>query len=189
MKIKSFTKAVCVISCIVSFIYTISYMSMGVVYKNSGALSKIGLTHHLEFVIWGMLTLFALCFNIAAAYRRYTKTKIHIPLLIISFFGMVLTLCFDFDFDNKLDYYLHCAGSLTFSAVMGITIFILFLFNFNKSKMFKAFTIITGSILIIDLICLLIFKETALIETLPVFAGYILLNIVNLRNEKVEITQ
>ncbi len=164
-------------------------MSMGVVYKNSGALSKIGLTHHFEFVIWGALTLFALVFNIITAYQKHTKTKIYIPLLTVSSLGMALTLCFDFDFDNKLHYYLHCVGSLTFSAVMGITIFILFLTNFKNSKIFKAFTIITGSILVVDLICLLIFKETALIETLPVFAGYILLNIVNLRNEKVEITR
>ena len=55
--------------------------------------------------------------------------------------------------------------------------------------MFKAFTVASGMILIGDLVCLLIFKETGLIETLPIFAGYIMLSAVNLRREKIETTR
>ena len=76
-----------------------------------------------------------------------------------------------------------------FSAVTGITIFLLFLLNYKKGRIFKIFTYITAIILITDLICLLIFKETGLIEALPIFAGYLLLGIVNLRREKVELTR
>ncbi|MGN0528277.1 MAG: hypothetical protein ACI4IE_04015, partial [Eubacterium sp.] len=83
----------------------------------------------------------------------------------------------------------HCIGSLTFSAVSGITVFLLFLLNFKKSFMFKVFTCITGVILVVDLICLFIFKETGLIEALPIFAGYIMLMITNFRREKIEITK
>lgn len=169
-----------------AFAYTIWYMHFGIAYKNSGALSKIGLVHHEYFVIWGLLTLFALSFNIVIAYKRYTKTKAYIPLLITATVGMILTLCFDFDYNIKPDYYLHCIGSMLFSIVMGITIFVLFLLCYNKGLIFKAFTYITAGILIIDLICLLIFKETGLIEALPIFAGYILLGIVNTRREKIE---
>lgn len=171
---------------VIATIYTIWYMSFGVPYKNEGALSKIGLEHHILFCIWGVLTVLALNYNIIIAYKRYTKTKAYIPLLTVANIGMILTLSFDFDYDIMPDYYLHCVGSLAFSIIMGITIFTLFALCF---KQFKVFAFLTGAILIIDLICLLIFKETGLIEALPIFAGYILLGITNLRSDKVEIKQ
>lgn len=98
-----------------------------------------------------------------------------------------MTLCFDFDFDEKVQYYLHCAGSLIFSAVTGITVFVLFLLNFKKEKIFKAFTVITAVILLGDFVLLLIYQETGLIETVPIFAGYIMLAVINTRSDKVEI--
>lgn len=170
----------------VSTVYTIWYMHFAPPYKNAGALSKIGLEHPVYFAIWGLLTYIALSFGLTLAYKKNTKTKAYIPLLIISGVGMILTLTNDFDFDKKLQYYLHCTGSLMFSAVTGITVFLLFLLCFKKDTMFKAFTILSGLILISDLICLLIFKETGLIETLPIFAGYIMLAFTNLRREKIE---
>lgn len=182
-------KGIALILCFVSFIYTVWYMHFGVAYKNSGALSKIGLSHRGYFIIWGALTFTALAYGIIIAFRRYTKTRIYVPLLVISAVGMMLTLAFDFDFDKKVHYYLHCSGSLTFSAVMGITVLLLFLLCFNQSAVFRLFAFITSAILISDLICLLIFKETALIEVLPVFAGYIMLCIINLRRDRVEIKQ
>lgn len=173
----------------VATVYTLWYMHFAPPHKNSGALSKIGLEHPVLFAIWGVLTFCALALSIVTAYKKYLNTKIYIPLLTISGIGMILTLTNDFDFDKKAEYYLHCAGSLTFSAVMGITIFLLFLMNYKKDRMFKAFTYITAGILITDFVCLLIFKETGLIEALPIFAGYILLAITNLRREKIELTR
>lgn len=163
-------------------------MRYGNPFDNSGALSKIGLTHKAEFIVWGILTLFALCFNLVTSYKKYTDAEFYIPMVAVASAGMVLTLAFDFDYDEKVQYFLHCAGSLTFSAVMGIAVFLLFLINYKKTGIFKIFTYVSGIILIIDFICLLIFKETAMIEVLPIFAGYIMLGAVNLRREKVEIT-
>lgn len=174
---------------IVTVVYTIWYMHFGVCYENSGALSKIGLSHPIYFAIWGAMTYFALATGIIIGYKRYCKTKVYIPLLAISGVGMILTLTCDFDFDKKVQYYLHCGGSLAFSAVMGFTIFLLFLLNYKKNSLFKAFTYLSGGILIIDAICLLIFKETGLIEALPIFAGYILLTATNLRRERIEATR
>lgn len=171
---------------LISFVYTLWYMSYGNPVLNSGALSKIGLKHHTEFVIWGVLTFVALSFNIIIAYRDKTKNKVYIPLLIIAGIGMALTLCFDFDYYKKPDYYFHCVGSLAFSVIMGITIFILFALLYYKDMLYKVFTYITTGILIIDLIFLLIFKETGLIEALPIFAGYLLLGFTNLRRDKIE---
>ncbi len=173
----------------VATVYTIWYMHFGIPYKNSGALSKIGLEHHALFAIWGVLTFSALAFAITLAYKKHLKTKIYIPFLAISGIGMLLTLTNDFDFDKRAEYFLHCGGSLTFSAVTGITIFLLFLLSYKKNLMFKIFTYISAVVLVSDLICLLIFKETGLIEALPIFAGYLLLGIVNFRRNKIELTQ
>ena len=171
---------------LVSFAYTIWYMRFGIPYKNSGALSKIGLEHKGLFILWGVMTMTALSYNIIIAYKRYLKTKAHIPLLAVCAVGMLLTLCFDFKYGVTPDYYLHCAGSLVFSAVMGITIFLLFLFCYDKSIIFKLFTHISGLILLSDLVCLLIIKETGLIEALPIFAGYVMLGIINTRRDRIE---
>jgi len=182
-------KTISAFLCAISFIYTIWYMHFGIPYKHSGALSKIGITHKGLFLIWGAITFLALAYSICIAYRRYLKTKIYIPLLAISGIGMILFLCFDFDYDNKLSYYLHCTGSLLFSVVMGTTIFLLFLLCYKKALVFKVLTYLCAATLIIDLVMLLIFKENALIEALPIFAGFIMLNTVILRRDKVEIKQ
>lgn len=179
-------KIICISSSLISFVYTLWYMSFGVAYKNSGALSKIGLEHKTEFIIWGALTFLALSLNIVIAYSEKTKTKAYVPLLCISCIGMILTLCFDFDYNLKPDYYFHCIGSLLFSVITGVTIFVLFFLCRNINKTYLYFTYITGAILIIDLFCLLIFKETGLIEAIPIFAGYILLGITNIRRDKIE---
>lgn len=175
--------------CLVSTAYTIWYMHFAPPYKNAGALSKIGLEHPVYFAIWGMMTYFSLTLALTLAYKKYTKTKAYIPLFVVSGIGMALTLTNDFDFDKKAQYYLHCTGSLIFSAVTGITVFLLFLICFKKGAIFKLFTLLSAVILLSDLVCLLIFKETGLIEALPIFAGYIMLSAVNLRREKIETTR
>ncbi|MGN0532257.1 MAG: hypothetical protein ACI4IN_05635 [Eubacterium sp.] len=169
---------------LVATIYTCWYMHYGIPYKNSGALSKIGLEHKGLFVLWGILTFAALAYSVSIAYKRYTNTKAYLPLLSVAGIGMGLTLSFDFDYDIKPDYYLHCAGSLVFSAIMGVTVFLLFLLCYKKGLVFKAFTYITGAILITDAILLLIYKETGLIEAVPVISGYIMLGVVNCIRER-----
>lgn len=173
----------------ISAAYTVWYMHYGVPYLNSGALSKIGLEHRIAFWIWGLLTYCALAVGLTLAYRRYTYTRAYIPLLAASGVGMLLTLIFDFDYHKMPDYYFHCAGSLLFSAVTGATVLILFILAYKKAKVFRIFAWTTGAILAIDLVCLLIFKETGLIETLPVFAGYLMLGITNMRWDIIEVKQ
>lgn len=177
-----------IILSIITVIYTLWYMSFKNPVENAGALSKIGLEHKGYFIIWGMLTFLSLSLGIIIGYRKTLKTKAYIPLLVLAGAGMALTLAFEFDYSKMPDYYFHCVGSLTFSVIMGITIFLLFLLNFKKGAVYKLFTFASAGILLVDLILLLIFKETGLIEALPVFLGYIMLGTANLRREKIELT-
>lgn len=163
----------CIILCVISTIYSIFYASFGGFLGNESALSKIGLDHPVLFAIWGLITLFTLCVNIVIAFME-TKYKFYIILLVIAAVGMILTISFDFDYDKKPDYYIHCIGSLAFSAIMGITVFLLFLLK--KSYVLAS---VTAVILFADLMLLIIYKETAFIELAPIFAGYIMLSIHN----------
>ncbi|MGN0521675.1 MAG: hypothetical protein ACI4IQ_03445 [Eubacterium sp.] len=171
-------KLFCFLSVLISVLISLYYMHFGGILGNSSAFSKVGLNHSALFILWGISTYIALSFNIYAGYSK-TRFKFYIPLLIITAVGMVLTLACDFDYSKYSQYIAHCIGSITFSAVSGILVFLLFLLT--KKYLF---TVISGVILVTDLVLLLIFKETALIEIVPIFAGYIMLLITNLKKEK-----
>lgn len=171
-------KILCILPCIVAAVYSLVYASLGGFKGNSGALSKIGLEHPILFAVWGILTVLALSLNLIIGFAE-TKYKFYIILLAAALIGMILTLCFDFDYNKHNEYVLHCIGSLTFSAIMGITVFLLFLLTKNY-----LFTFISAGILILDLMLLIIFKETAFIELMPIFAGYIMLCIHNTQRKR-----
>lgn len=162
-------------------VYTLVYTSLGGFVGNEGALSKIGLVHPVLFVIWGFLTFSVLSFGIVLGYLK-TKYKFYIILLLIAFVGIALTVFCDFDYDNRLQYTLHCVGSLSFSAVTGINIFFMFLLT---KRYFL--TAVSGAVLLGDLVLLLIFKETAFIELIPIITAYILFNINNCSKERVKL--
>lgn len=163
---------------VVAVAVTVYYLTFGGIKGNDSALSTVGLSHPILFSLWGISTYIALAFNIHIAFKK-TKFKFYIILLIISAIGMALTLTCDFDYDIYPQYLAHCIGSLAFSAVTGITVFLAFLLN--KKYILTA---ISGLILLTDLVMLLIFKETALIEIVPIFSGYILLLINNFDTRK-----
>lgn len=160
--------------------YTVWFMHFGSLTENSGALSKTGLRHPILFAAWGTLTFFALFADGIYIYNRGSKKfkAFFIALCTVSFIGMVLTLCFKFDYDLRIQYYLHCAGSLAFSASSGAAVFLLFLINFKKNKLYAALTVVVGIILTADLIFLIIFQESALIEGVPVIFALISMPIV-----------
>lgn len=165
---------------IISVIITIWLMHYGSLTENTGALSKTGLKYPITFVVWGIITYFALHLNIIYGLRRIGKVnKLFYSMSAIAGIGMMLTIFCDFDYSLRIQYYLHCAGSLTFSAITGILVFILFLYQFNIHTIYKIFTVIIGLILTIDMIMLIVFQETALIEAVPIIFGLITLPIFN----------
>lgn len=174
-------KFICLFLSISTIAYSLAYAALGGFIGNNGALSKIGLKHPVLFAIWGILTYLTLTYHIILGFKA-TKYKFHFLMLAIAFIGMTLTLACDFDYKLKTQYMLHCIGSLSFSSVMGATVF--FMFFLKKDRLFAA---ISGTILLIDLILLLIFKETALIELAPIFAGCIMMTVHNLKKEKIAV--
>lgn len=159
-----------------SVIYTLYYMSLNELTTNDGALSKTGLAHPVLFFIWGFLiytSLYANIFTLAETF--YKITDLHIILAAASFIGMILTLFFKFDYSLKVQYVLHCAGSLLFSVCTGTEVFLTYLYGFKKNVFTAVLTVIIAVILITDLILLIIFKQNALIEALPVIFALIVM--------------
>lgn len=176
-------KAILISLSVAALVYTLWYMHFGSLTDISGALSTIGLAHPVAFTIWGVLTFAALYSNILYAYAELSrKHKFQYFLCGASAIGMTLTLTCDFDYAKQTEYLLHCAGTIAFSVLTGICVFVLFLLNYKRSKLFSAFTYIIGAILIVDLIMLIIFKQNALIETVPVIFALITLPVMNFTN-------
>lgn len=166
-------------------LFTVWYMHFGNLTDNSGALSKTGLVHPVYFAIWGILTFSALYSNLLYSYKKYlTKYKFQYYLSFLSGLGMLLTITCKFDYSLKVQYFLHCAGSLTFSVLTGSLVFLLCLLNYKKNLLFKVLTYTVGIILSADGILLIIFKETALIEAVPVLFGLIILPVINLLDKE-----
>ncbi|MCD7796479.1 MAG: hypothetical protein LUG95_02340 [Clostridiales bacterium] len=128
-------------------------MHFGGIWGVSSAISKVGLEHRLLFCLWGITTFFALAYNICIAYSD-TKYKFYIPLLALAGIGMIVTLSCDFDYSLYPQYIAHCIGLLGFSVVMGVTVFLFFLFT-------KQYVIcgLCAIVLLADLLLLIIFKQ------------------------------
>ncbi len=173
-------KALLISISVFAAVFTIWYMHFGSLTENSGALSVTGLEHPVYFTVWGVLTFCGIFGNLLFSYKRLLpKNHFQYVFFSLSAIGMILTLSCDFDYLSYTQYVLHCIGSLLFSVSTGICVFLLFFLNFKRNRIFMAFTYIIGFILITDLVLLLIFKETALIEAVPVLFALIILPILN----------
>lgn len=153
-------------------------------WTNDGALSTIGLEHRILFAVWGVLTFAALTLAVFLGYRTFHKTKLYLPLLAVCGVGMALTVSCRFEYRYHTEYILHCGGSLAFSIVMGVTVFLLFLLGWKKHFIFQLFSILTAVIMITDGVLLGVFHETGLIEAAPILAGLVMLGIVNTGGER-----
>lgn len=118
-------KIISVFISLIAMIYSLYYASLGGFVGNEGALSKIGLYHPVLFAIWGLLTAAAIDLNITIGFLK-TKYKFHYILICVSLIAMIMTISFDFDYSNYTQYMLHCIGSMTFSIITGVNVFLLF---------------------------------------------------------------
>jgi len=139
----------------------------------------------LLFALWGAGTYGVLYLLLYTMYNKQKRRGLCHGLLLPAGVGMALTVCCPFDFERHNLWLLHCIGSLAFSVLSGVAIFLCFLFSFKKGRFWQCATVFWAALMIGDLILLLIYKETGLIEATPVLAGVVLLNIAIYQKEKV----
>ena len=152
-------------------------MHFGELTTIEGALSKSGIVHPVYFTIWGILTFTALYSNVFSLYskhvRKYRWKRLVIPLSAVAAIGMMLTLACRFGKEFGFEYYLHCAGSLAFSIITSVIVFTYYLLNCKRHWIYSAATIVIGLLLITDLVFLIICKQNALIEAVPILFALI----------------
>ena len=154
--------------------FTLGYMHFADPRTNAGALSTIGLDHPVLFALWGAGTYGVLYLLLYTMYNKQKRRGLCHGLLLPAGVGMALTVCCPFDFERHTLWLLHCIGSLAFSVLSGVAIFLCFLFSFKKGRFWQYATVFWAALMIGDLILLLIYKETGLIEATPVLAGVVL---------------
>lgn len=179
-------KSIIIIISAAAFVYTIWYMHFGELTTIEGALSKTGIIHPFLFAIWGTLVYAALYLNIFYLYLLLNKNwlKALIPLSAFGAIGMLLTLTCRFGKEFGFEYYLHCGGSLAFSIITSVIVFTLYLLNSKKHWLYKAATITTGILLITDLVFLIIYKQNALIEAVPILFALVIMPVTILINKE-----
>lgn len=99
---------------------------------NAGALSTIGLDHPVLFALWGAGTYGVLYLLLYTMYNKQKRRGLCHGLVLPAGVGMALTVCCPFDFERHTLWLLHCIGSLAFSVLSGVAIFLCFLFSFKK---------------------------------------------------------
>ncbi len=165
--------------------FTVGYMHFADPRTNAGALSTIGLDHPVLFALWGAGTYGVLYLLLYTVYNRQKRRGLCHGLLLPAGVGMALTVCCPFDFERHTLWLLHCIGSLAFSVLSGVAIFLCFLFPFKKGRFWQCATVFWAALMIGDLLLLLIYKETGLTEAAPVLTGVVLLNIAIYQKERV----
>ncbi len=158
-----------------AFAYTIWFMHFGELTTIEGSLSKTGINHTFLFAIWGIITFTALYLNVFTLFsehiKKYSWKKFYFTMMLLSATGMALTLSCRFGYEFGAEYYLHCAGSLTFSILTSVIVFTYYMLNFRRHRLYAIATIVIGVLLITDMIFLIAYKQNALIEAVPILFG------------------
>lgn len=175
MKNKKVLDCLCLLLILFSLIYTVWYISHGNIFENSGALSTIGLDYPVLFAVWGVTSQITIALNTKNLYSNIPKKfKFTNILIALSTIGILFTVIFKFDYDLKVNYYLHCAGAFSFTVFNFLNIILYFIINYKKSSVYRFSALFCFSAIITSLVLLIITKETALNESIPLFTAYII---------------
>lgn len=157
--------------------FTVWYLHFADPTTNDGALSAIGRQHPVWFAIWGLYTFAVLFLLLAPLYRSIRRLPVCYGLLLPAGVGMALTVGCPFDGERHTLWLLHCIGSLTFSVCSGAAVFLCFCLRFSQGRYWQSASVLWAVLMFSDFVLLLIFKETGLIEAVPILVGVVLLNI------------
>ena len=173
-------KILCILSMIISIVFTFWYMHFSNPLYYYGALSVIGLSHPVLFKIWGAFTEAAMIYNIIQMYYKYHYNNNWAKgLLFLGLTSIIITVNVPYVFDNTFKYITHCYGAVSFIIYNAAAMLIIFIKHYKKSKGFKAMTIITFSILIIVLTLFIIIGESGILEVTPMILSFIIMLLIN----------
>ena len=163
-----------------SFIYFTVYGFLSNPFLPSGTASEIGLKYPTAFKFWGVTTSLALTVNLVYSYTR--KPLSNKPATIAGYVCMALGViclmtCVHIPSTREpgLQKYAHWSTALLFAVFFAAAIVLHLLFPEKPNKKYKITLICFAAILVAIIIALLAAGKNGFIESLPMWAAYIII--------------
>lgn len=163
-----------------SFIYFTVYGFLSNPFLPSGTASEIGLKYPTAFKFWGFTTSLALTVNLVYTYTRkpLSKKAASIAGYVCMGLGVAcLMTCVHIPSTREpgLQMYAHWSTALLFAVFFAAAIVLHLLFPEKPNKKYKITLICFAAILVAIIIALLAAGKNGFIESLPMWAAYIII--------------
>lgn len=168
---------VCMVALLASLIYAMYYIDIENPLQYS--LSEIGRSNWALFIVWSLLSGFAILLNV---HRLYQRTGYTVGLgKIFLYSGLAFLVCtfLNMSKDPIIFYYIHVATAILFAVLSFASIMLCLLFMSKKSKAYLIVTSILSVLMLVDIVFLAIYKQMALFESIPLILCYVVLFFTN----------
>lgn len=169
---------------VVSFIYFTVYGFLENPFLPSGTASEIGLKYPLAFKFWGVTSGSALACNLCYMYlhNEFKNNKVKIIGYVCMALGVVCIMtCVHVPSTRVfgLQMIVHWGTALSFALFFAIALVLFLVFPKEKNKKYFITTIVFGALLLCIVIALIIWGKNGFIESLPMWAAYVIIFLVN----------
>lgn len=169
---------------VVSFIYFTVYGFLENPFLPSGTASEIGLKYPLAFKFWGVTSGSALACNLCYMYlhNEFKNNKVKIIGYVCMALGVVCIMtCVHVPSTRVfgLQMIVHWGTALSFALFFAIALILFLVFPKDKNKKYFITTIVFGALLLCIVIALIIWGKNGFIESLPMWAAYVIIFLVN----------
>ncbi len=181
-KINMFAKheIVCMLSLLASLIYAVYYIDIQDPLKYS--LSEIGRSNWMLFIVWCILSGVALLLNVNKLYERTRHTNFNqrLPkICLYSGLGFLVLTFLNMSKEPMFWYYIHVVTAILFAVLTFYSIISCLIYMAKRQKPYLYLTAIVLLIVFIDIVFLIIYKQMALFESIPLILCYIVLFFTN----------
>lgn len=169
---------------VVSFIYFTVYGFLENPFLPSGTASEIGLKYPLAFKFWGVTSGSALACNLCYMYlhNEFKNNKVKIIGYVCMALGVVCIMtCVHVPSTRVfgLQMIVHWGTALSFALFFAIALILFLVLPKEKNKKYFITTIVFGALLLCIVIALIIWGKNGFIESLPMWAAYVIIFLVN----------
>ena len=169
---------------IISFIYFTVYGFLENPFLPSGTASEIGLKYPIAFKFWGVTSGSALACNLCYMYlhNEFKTNKAKIAGYVCMALGVICIMtCVHVPSTRTfgVQMIVHWGTALSFALFFAIALMLFLIFPKNKNKQYLITTIAFGALLLGIVIALLIWGKNGFIESLPMWAAYVIIFLIN----------
>ena len=169
---------------VISFIYFTVYGFLENPFLPSGTASEIGLKYPIGFKFWGVTSGSALACNLCYMYlhNEFKNDKAKMAGYVCMALGVICIMTCVHVPSTRIfgvQMIVHWGTALSFALFFAIALILFLVFPKNKNKQYFITTIAFGALLLGIVVALLIWGKNGFIESLPMWAAYIIIFLVN----------